>query len=169
MTPCLESQIARRARGHQSRKSSSTNPFDTRHSNYSNRSQGLSKSPRCAVLLGTIDWLRPQGGPNVKEQIVVGVGGMERQVQLTWAIAESRRWGAPLLIVHCYAERYQSELPDPSPNDVENAKSVLALAAEAADQSGVAFDTLLGDGFPGEVLVEASDGASNLVIGSSHR
>jgi nucleotide-binding universal stress UspA family protein len=105
----------------------------------------------------------------VKEQIVVGVGGMERQVQLTWAIAESRRWGAPLLIVHCYAERYQSELPEPSPNDVDNAKSVLALAAEAAEQSGVVFDTLLGDGFPGEVLVEASEGASNLVIGSSHR
>jgi len=105
----------------------------------------------------------------VKNQIVVGVRGLEGQIQLTWAIDESLRWGSSLLVVHCCADRYQTEIPDPSADDVDAARSVIELAASTAERFGVAVDTLLGDGFPGEVLVEASEGADHLVIGSSHR
>jgi nucleotide-binding universal stress UspA family protein len=105
----------------------------------------------------------------VENQIVVGVTGLEGQAQLTWAITESLRWSVPLLVVHCYRDRYQTEISDPSPEDVDAARTVLELAAGTADRFGVVVKTLLGDGFPGEVLVEASEGASHLVIGSSHR
>jgi nucleotide-binding universal stress UspA family protein len=105
----------------------------------------------------------------MKDQIVVGVRQMEHQLQLTWAIAESLKWGAPLLIVHCCADRYQTEIPDPTPDDVAAAKTVLELAAGAASRFGVHVETLMGDGFPGEVLVEASEGARHLIVGSSHR
>lgn len=105
----------------------------------------------------------------MKNQIVVGVNGLERQTQLTWAIGESLTRGIPLLVVHCCTDRYQTETPDPSQDDVDVARSVLQLAARTAQRSGVVVDTLLGDGFPGEVLVEASEGAYHLVVGSSHR
>jgi nucleotide-binding universal stress UspA family protein len=105
----------------------------------------------------------------LKDQIVVGVRGTEHQRQLTWAIAESLKWGAPLLVVHCCADRYETELPDPTPDDLGAAKTVIECAALTAERFGVVVDTLLGDGFPGEVLVHASEGARHLVIGSSHR
>jgi len=105
----------------------------------------------------------------VKDQIVVGVKGSERQLQLTWAIAECLKWGAPLLVVHCCADRYQTEIPDPTPDDIYAASSVLQVAASTAERFGVVVDTLLGDGFPGEVLAQASEDARHLIIGSSHR
>jgi nucleotide-binding universal stress UspA family protein len=105
----------------------------------------------------------------VKNQIVVGVKGIEHRAQLTWAIAECTRWSVPLLVVHCCADRYQTEIPDASSDDIAAARTVLELAASTAKRFGVVVDTLLGDGFPGEVLVEASDGARHLVIGTSHR
>ena len=105
----------------------------------------------------------------MENQIVVGVTGLEGQAQLTWAITESLRWSVPLLVVHCYKDRYQTEISEPSPEDVDAARTVLEFAASAADRFGVVVDTLLGDGFPGEVLVEASEGAIHLIVGSSHR
>lgn len=105
----------------------------------------------------------------MENQIVVGVTGLEGQAQLTWAINESLRWSVPLLVVHCYRDRYQTEISEPSAVDVDAAKTVLEFAVAAADRCGIVVSTFLGDGFPGEVLVEASEDAIHLVIGSSHR
>ncbi|HEY1222625.1 MAG TPA: universal stress protein [Acidimicrobiales bacterium] len=105
----------------------------------------------------------------MENRIVVGVTAAERQAQLTWAVDESLKWNAPLLIVHCCADRYQIEVPDPDEEEVRAARAVLEIACDTAQALGVKADTLLGDGFPGEALVEASRDASQLVVGTSHR
>ncbi|MGD0054545.1 MAG: universal stress protein [Acidimicrobiales bacterium] len=101
--------------------------------------------------------------------IVVGVSRLERQSQLHWAVHESLRWETGLLIVHCYEERLETEMPDPSDEQVSAATSVLEQAAQLARSLGSRPETKLYDGFAGEALVEASDGARLLVIGSTHR
>jgi len=100
---------------------------------------------------------------------VVGVSRLERQSQLHWAVQESLRWEAGLLIVHCLEERLETELPDPSDEQVHAATSVLEQAATLARSLGSQPDTRLCDGFAGEALVAASEGARLLVIGSTHR
>jgi len=100
---------------------------------------------------------------------VVGVSRLERQSQLHWAVQESLRWEAGLLIVHCLEERLETELPDPSDEQVHAATSVLEQAAALARSLGSQPDTRLCDGFAGEALVAASEGARLLVIGSTHR
>jgi len=100
---------------------------------------------------------------------VVGVSRLERQSQLHWAVQESLRWEAGLLIVHCLEERLETELPDPSDAQVHAGTSVLEQAAALARSLGSQPDTRLCDGFAGEALVAASEGARLLVIGSTHR
>ena len=100
---------------------------------------------------------------------MVGVSRLERQSQLHWAVQESLRWEAGLLIVHCLEERLETELPDPSDEQVHAATSVLEQAATLARSLGSQPDTRLCDGFAGEALVAASEGARLLVIGSTHR
>jgi nucleotide-binding universal stress UspA family protein len=101
--------------------------------------------------------------------IVVGVSRLERQSQLEWAVEESRRWGAGLVIVHCFEERLETELPDPSDEQVQAATTVLEQAVAHARGLGIEPETKLYDGFAGEALVNASEGARLLVIGSTHR
>ena len=100
---------------------------------------------------------------------MVGVSRLERQSQLHWAVQESLRWEAGLLIVHCLEERLETELPDPSDAQVHAGTSVLEQAAALARSLGSQPDTRLCDGFAGEALVAASEGARLLVIGSTHR
>jgi len=102
-------------------------------------------------------------------QIVVGVNGREPQTQLTWAVDEALRWGEPLLIVHCFDDRYEIELPDPSAEQIDKANVILEHAVRYAQSLGVDAVTRLCDGFPGEALVEASEGTRLLVVGASHK
>ena len=105
----------------------------------------------------------------MESQIVVGVSGLERQLQLSWAIEESLQLDVGLLIVHCFADRYETELPDPSEEQVLAAKTIIEHAVVVAQSLGSTPDTRLCDGSVGEELVNASEGARLLVIGSSHR
>jgi nucleotide-binding universal stress UspA family protein len=101
--------------------------------------------------------------------IVVGVSGREPQLQLDWAIKESLQWDAGLLIVHCYTNRFETELPEPTEEQEISAKTIIEHAVVVAQGLGLTPDTKLCDGFAGEELVKASEGARLLVIGSSHR
>jgi nucleotide-binding universal stress UspA family protein len=105
----------------------------------------------------------------MESQIVVGVSGLGRQLQLTWAIEESLQLDVGLLIVHCFADRFQTELPDPSEEQVLAAKAIIEHAVVVAQSLGSIPDTRLCDGFVGEELVKASKYARLLVVGSSHR
>jgi nucleotide-binding universal stress UspA family protein len=106
---------------------------------------------------------------SMNSPIVVGVSGREPQLQLAWAIEESLRWDVDLLIVHCYTDRFKTELPEPTEEQKMSAKAIIEHAVVVSQGLGVTPDIRLCDGFAGEELVKASEGARLLVIGSSHR
>jgi nucleotide-binding universal stress UspA family protein len=102
-------------------------------------------------------------------RIVVGVSASPRQSQLRWAVEASLQWRDELLIVHCFEERLETELPDPSDEQVRSATTILDQAVALARGLGVETASKLCDGFAGEALVDASKDSRLLVIGSTHR
>lgn len=134
-----------------------------------NSPRSSSNVPNEAVLSVLVRCFRLRGRPGMEHRIVVGVTGVERQAQLDWAIDESVKWNASLLIVHCCTDRYQIEVPEPGEEEIGAARAVLKVTCDAAHSRGVKVETLLGDGFAGEALVDASHDASQLIVGTSHR
>jgi nucleotide-binding universal stress UspA family protein len=109
--------------------------------------------------------------------IAVGVdGSAESERAVEWALDEARTHGDTLLLVHAWqfpAVGVTTYAGDPLPvfghGDIEKlAAGVLADVAQAARerQAGVSVDTRLVEGHPGAALVDASDGARLLVVGS---
>jgi nucleotide-binding universal stress UspA family protein len=88
---------------------------------------------------------------------------------LRWAVEASLQWRDDLLIVHCFEERLETEMPDPSDDQVRAATMVLDQAVALARELGVEAEPKLCDGFAGEALVDASKEGRLLVIGSTHR
>lgn len=105
----------------------------------------------------------------MEPQIVVGISGADRQLPLIWAIEESVRWQGNLTIVHCLEDRFESEVPIPATEDIEQARAILDGAVAVAWHHGIQATSRLCDGFPGEALVECSKSAQLLVIGSTSR
>lgn len=108
--------------------------------------------------------------------IVVGVDGSEcSRSALRFAFDEARMRKAKLRIVvawHVPLAAYGAGLTPPPPNLAEDAeagaKEVLeeALAATREDASSVEFETVIREGSPGGVLIEESEHAELLVVGS---
>jgi nucleotide-binding universal stress UspA family protein len=100
-------------------------------------------------------------------QIIVGVDGSQpAERALVWAAETASRDGAQLLIVHC-----GDVLPEDAraPGDVRDySREVLAEAVATAIEAdgGGNISTLLRDEQPAQVLLELSDQARMLVVGS---
>jgi nucleotide-binding universal stress UspA family protein len=117
--------------------------------------------------------------------IVVGVDESPgSDAALQWAIAAARAWDLPLRLVYCYHWSYSaSTLPPisdvPNPPEAPDADAELALRmidetvgkltarAHALDDR-VEVSSAAIDGDPSDVLVDESQRASQLVLGSRH-
>jgi len=93
---------------------------------------------------------------------------VERQAQLDWAIDESVKWNASLLMSTVAPIDTKSKCRTRRGGDWCR-QSSLKVTCDAAHSRGVKVETLLGDGFAGEALVDASHDASQLIVGTSHR
>ena len=114
---------------------------------------------------------------DTQKLIVVGVDDSADAVRaLEWAVAEARVHHDRVLLVHAWqypAVGISDYAGDPLPvfgyHELEKvAADVLTRAVEVINglDATVAVDTRLVQGHPGEVLVEASDGARLLIVGS---
>lgn len=101
-------------------------------------------------------------------RVVVGVDGSEESRRaMTWALAEARRRGAELLVVHvweyasgCYGVITDTEMA---------VRDDLARWVRDLDTAGVEVRTLLVEGRPARELTKAAEGADLLVVGSRGR
>jgi nucleotide-binding universal stress UspA family protein len=105
----------------------------------------------------------------MQQSIVVGVNGLEHEPHLEWAIVAAKLWSSDLLVVHCFEGSLDPEIPDPDQMSRHRAENVLERSVSNALSNGIRAEPRLSEGFPGKVLVEVSEGARLLVIGSSHR
>jgi len=105
----------------------------------------------------------------MESTIVIGFSGQHRRAVLVWAIEESLRWQGRLIIVHCLADRTDTELPNPIIEEVEAAQTILDDAVAEARRFGARTSSKLCDGPPEKALVHMSRDAQLLVIGSTVR
>jgi nucleotide-binding universal stress UspA family protein len=104
--------------------------------------------------------------------VVVGVDGSEgSKAALRVAAEEAIDRKAQLRIViawHIPLAVYTDGLPPPDEitSDMKDAAHEIAAQAEAAVPAGVDFETRLREGQPADVLLEESEGAEVLVVGS---
>lgn len=116
-------------------------------------------------------------------KIVVGVDGSEGAiVALKWATAEARLRGASLAVVHAWtvplvlsspsaAEPFGVPEPARSVDDVrarlrQEGEKVVEASLQAVDAAGVAVDREVVEGKAASVLLEATEEAELLVVGS---
>jgi nucleotide-binding universal stress UspA family protein len=101
------------------------------------------------------------------EPIVVGVDGSQPADRaLVWAADEAARHGAQLLIVHCgdVLTRRARVLADVPDHSHEVLREAVATAIDASDACNIS--TLLRDEQPASVLVELTERARMLVLGT---
>ena len=104
--------------------------------------------------------------------VVVGVDGSDGSMAaLEAAVAEAKARNAQLRIVvawHIPLAVYTDGLPPPEEitTDMQDAAQEIAKQAEAAVPAGVDFETRLVEGQPADALIEESEGAEVLVVGS---
>lgn len=104
--------------------------------------------------------------------IVVGIDGSDTSLEaLRWAIAEARRRGDRVEVLHCWHIPYYGDVSGmmPVPGNVmeEASQAILAdaLAAVAADADGVAISGRAVQGAAAHTLIEASATADLVVVG----
>jgi nucleotide-binding universal stress UspA family protein len=116
------------------------------------------------------------------QPIVVGVDESPgSDAALQWAVAEARAWALPLRLVYCYHWSYSAstlpsfeDVPEGPDSDVELAlrmvdETIGKLVARARDLDGrVEISSAAIDGDAADVLVDESQRASQLVLGSRH-
>lgn len=105
-------------------------------------------------------------------RILVGVDGSEGSLDaVRWALAEARRRGDVVEVLHCWHIPYYGDMSGmmPVPGAVleESAQAVLAeaLAAVEADAEGVTLTGRTVQGAAAHTLVEASKDADLVVVG----
>ena len=105
-------------------------------------------------------------------RIVVGVDGSpSSQSALEWAADQAERTGSPLLAVTAWAwpTSYGTPLPIPSDFDPQaDAERILeeAVAPVRSAHPGITIETEATEGYTARVLVDHSEGAELLVVGS---
>jgi nucleotide-binding universal stress UspA family protein len=103
-------------------------------------------------------------------RIVVGVdGSAASDAALAWACDEARLRNAPVLALHVVAIPYQlPRIPVEAPvSDVDReGQKILDEALARAPTADVSIEPRLLEGSPGELLVEASDDAALIVVGT---
>jgi nucleotide-binding universal stress UspA family protein len=103
-------------------------------------------------------------------QIVVGIDGSPASdAALRWACDEAALRGTDVLALHVVVVPY--ELPrvpidDPQTELERNGKQVLDDAVARIQPDGVSIETRLLEGSPAELLVEMSEGAELVVVGT---
>jgi nucleotide-binding universal stress UspA family protein len=116
------------------------------------------------------------------QPIVVGVDESPgTDAALQWAVAEARAWALPLRLVYCYQWQYSAstlpsfeDAPEGPDSDVELALrmvddtmgKLVARARELDDSIEITSAAI--DGNPADVLVDESQRASQLVLGTRH-
>ena len=106
--------------------------------------------------------------------VVVGVDGSpEAEGALAFAIEEARLRGARLRIVSAwepssaaYAGEAFAATPDIFVEAEQHAEDLVRRAAEQAIAAGVTAEAVVEEGGPAGVLIEQSEGAALLVVGS---
>lgn len=105
-------------------------------------------------------------------KILVGADGSEGSLDaLRWALAEARRRGDRVEVLHCWHVPYYGDMsgmmPVPSTVIEESAQKVVeeTLAAVQADAAGVELTGRAVQGAAAQTLVEASKGADLVVVG----
>jgi nucleotide-binding universal stress UspA family protein len=109
-----------------------------------------------------------------KGRIVVGIDGSPAaQAALSWAIDEARLRGLGLRIIYAFpalVSYFGTTAHEYYPQVEAEARKVFEQAlAEAPSMDGLDVERTLEPGNPAQVLVEASHGASMLVVGARGR
>jgi nucleotide-binding universal stress UspA family protein len=116
--------------------------------------------------------------PPSGQVIVVGVDGSEHaDAALGWALDEARLRGATLRLVHAWqylpvVAEPMAAIPSTPAGELEAAGRQTALEAlerVAGTDPGVAVETVVVEGAAGAALLDASEGATLLVVGSRGR
>ena len=106
------------------------------------------------------------------KRILVGADGSDGSLRaVRWALAEARRRGDSVEVLHCWHVPYYGDMSGMAPYPIEvmddSAKAVLeqGLAAVATDAKGVELSGRTASGNAATALIEASAGADLLVVG----
>ena len=106
------------------------------------------------------------------KRILVGADGSDGSLRaVRWALAEARRRGDSVEVLHCWHVPYYGDMSGMAPYPIEvmddSAKAVLeqVLAAVATDAKGVELSGRTASGNAATALIEASAGADLLVVG----
>ena len=114
--------------------------------------------------------------------IVVGVDESSgTDAALQWAVSEARAWALPLRLVYCYHWQYSASTLPPVDGTPQGPDSDVELALREIDDTvgrlvararqldeHVEISSAAIDGDPSDVLVDESQRASQLVLGSRH-
>lgn len=100
-------------------------------------------------------------------RIVVGISGNEFMAPLQWAIDAFDASVNSLSVVHCIVGRLPTEMPYPNDEDVARGQLLIDGAVAFARDRGAEVLGEVREGFAGEILVERTNDADHLVIGSS--
>lgn len=103
----------------------------------------------------------------MKTRVVVGIGDSDHNSPLRWAIDEYSSEETSLKVIHCVTGRLSTEVPYPIDDEVAKGRLILEQADVYSRERGVSVVAELREGFAGEILVECSQEADLLVIGSS--
>lgn len=118
--------------------------------------------------------IRPEAVEHAGGSIVVGVDGSEPSIAaLRWARAESALRGVPVVAVHAWQDHYSTELAvmaGVSDATLEReANEVLTRAVDATATAGSSVTALIRRDLPGPALLEESETARMVVVGSRGR
>lgn len=116
------------------------------------------------------------------QPIVVGVDDSPgTDAALSWAVAAARAWALPLRLVYCYHWAYAAATLPPFEGGPEGPDADVELALRMVDETigklvararalddSVELSSAAIDGDPADVLVDESQRASQLVLGSRH-
>ena len=107
-------------------------------------------------------------------RIVVGVDDSSgARTALEWALGEARRHQARVTVLHAYLLEVawidRTDIARWSDVERRAAETALAHIVEDAEPAGVEFDARVVEGNPANVLIDASQDADLLVVGSRGR
>jgi nucleotide-binding universal stress UspA family protein len=101
-------------------------------------------------------------------RIVVGISERDFKTPLQWALDTFDSSDSSLSVIHCIVGRLSTEMPYPNDEDVARGQLIVEEAVAFARIRGVDVLGEVQEGFAGEMLVESSNDAGLLIIGTTH-